>query len=378
MAFLAPHETDILANESGGEDFSLLFNDFAASDEGLAWLTEGALENQSTNALPRPVPTDMSTDISKPTREILHRSPPPLIPSQFQQPTNPIQAERPVNWTTKSSPSNALGNRDFATKASPPQVPPPAPTDHRLSNPNFKTHDFQDFLHIDVGGLFDALLGDSAGVELLSGQRPQKHNASDQVPDLSDSSWVNMHQPTPDPHLGKQRPPSMQQPYKRPRSASSPAHSYAGQPRKHMLTNDSTVTSTEAAPIWSGTGPPIESGVAQAYRCAFCCKKKSSNGATVRDGWIIIECECGGQFQDGKSRVHSAWFPITEVPQEGKVRKRKQEGRRRSQQTRQAGFTWIEHKVEKPVRAVVPNSKIQYKFTPYGNPGNRNTGLCAS
>ena len=261
----------------------------------------------------------------------------------------------------------------------PPQVPPPAPIDHRLSNPNFKTGDFQDFFHIDIG----ALLGDSAGVELLSNHRPQKRNASDQVPDLSDPSWpMNMHQPTQDPRLGKQRPPFMPQPYKRPRSARSPARLYAGQSRKHMLTNDSPVTSTEAAPIWSGpTGPPTESGVAQEYRCAFCCTKKSSNGATVRDGWIVIECKCGGQFQDGKSRVHSAWFPITEGPQQGKVRKRKKEGlnkRRRSQQTRQAGFTWVEHKVDKPVRAVVPNSKIQYKFTPYGNTESRNTGVCAS
>ena len=126
MAFLEPHDTNNLANQSAGDDFSLLFNDFAASDEGLAWLTEGgALEHQPTNALPRPVPTDMSTEISKPTRDLLHGKPPPLIPSQFQQPTNPIRAERPVNWTTKSSPSSALGNRDFATKTSAKHPPPP-------------------------------------------------------------------------------------------------------------------------------------------------------------------------------------------------------------------------------------------------------------
>jgi len=46
----------------------------------------------------------------------------------------------------------------------------------------------------------------------------------------------------------------------------------------------------------------------QEYRCAYCTKSKFSSSAAA--GRVRIRCECGGQYKDGKSRMHATWIAV--------------------------------------------------------------------
>lgn len=49
--------------------------------------------------------------------------------------------------------------------------------------------------------------------------------------------------------------------------------------------------------------------VENTYRCGYCSKEKVSSSQSS-DGHVRIRCECGGQFQDGKTRMHATWVLV--------------------------------------------------------------------
>jgi len=50
-------------------------------------------------------------------------------------------------------------------------------------------------------------------------------------------------------------------------------------------------------------------GVEAVYKCGYCGRLKTSS-SSCSDGRVRIRCECGGQHQDQKPRMHATWSPI--------------------------------------------------------------------
>jgi len=65
-----------------------------------------------------------------------------------------------------------------------------------------------------------------------------------------------------------------------------------------------TSAQTAAAPATKRT-----KGTGHKYICGYCSKVKTSASA-CSDGRVRIRCECGGQYQDGKARMHATWSPL--------------------------------------------------------------------
>eukprot|EP00656_Telonema_subtile_P039478 TRINITY_DN44584_c0_g1_i1.p1 TRINITY_DN44584_c0_g1~~TRINITY_DN44584_c0_g1_i1.p1 ORF type:complete len:444 (-),score=37.20 TRINITY_DN44584_c0_g1_i1:280-1611(-) len=51
-------------------------------------------------------------------------------------------------------------------------------------------------------------------------------------------------------------------------------------------------------------------GIETQYRCGYCGRIKTST-SSCSDGRVRIRCECGGQHQDQKSRMHATWTPVS-------------------------------------------------------------------
>jgi len=49
------------------------------------------------------------------------------------------------------------------------------------------------------------------------------------------------------------------------------------------------------------------------YVCGYCRRVKTSS-SSCSDGRVRIRCECGGQYQDGKPRMHATWSPVVSAP----------------------------------------------------------------
>lgn len=49
------------------------------------------------------------------------------------------------------------------------------------------------------------------------------------------------------------------------------------------------------------------------YICGYCKRHKSSASSNI-DGRVRIRCECGGQHQDGKPRMHATWSLVESPP----------------------------------------------------------------
>ena len=63
---------------------------------------------------------------------------------------------------------------------------------------------------------------------------------------------------------------------------------------------------TNKRPKTTSSQPKIE----RTYRCGYCSKEKKSASQSA-DGHVRIRCECGGQFRDGKTRLHATWVLIS-------------------------------------------------------------------
>ena len=76
------------------------------------------------------------------------------------------------------------------------------------------------------------------------------------------------------------------------------------------------------------------------YVCGYCRRVKTSS-SSCSDGRVRIRCECGGQHQDGKPRMHATWSPVVSAPGTSESGQNPLRFQQPSEDVKPAKWSWI-------------------------------------